>query len=61
MTSRLRMIRALAAAAAAATLVAGCTTLPTNTEPQAIRSFEPPVEQPTNLGPQPGREPDLLR
>ena len=60
MMTRFRPIRSLAAVAAAAALIAGCTTLPTNTEPQAIRSFEPPVEQPTNLGPQPGREPDLL-
>ena len=58
--TRFPRLRALAAVAASAALVTGCTTLPNNTEPQAIRSFEPQIEEDSDLGPQPGREPDLL-
>lgn len=58
--TRFPRLRALAAVAASAALVTGCTTLPNNTEPQAIRSFEPQIEEDSDLGPQPGREADLL-
>ncbi|GAB3707465.1 MtrAB system accessory lipoprotein LpqB [Corynebacterium nasicanis] len=58
--TRFPRLRTLAAVAASCGLLVGCTTLPTNTEPQAIRSFEPQIEEGSNLGPQPGREPDLL-
>ncbi|AGF71757.1 MtrAB system accessory lipoprotein LpqB [Corynebacterium halotolerans] len=44
----------------ASVLLAGCTALPSDTEPQALRPFEPAGEEQTDLGPQPGREPDLL-
>ena len=53
-------LRKLVALAATTGLLTACTTLPTNTEPQALRSFEPQVEEESNLGPRPGREPDLL-
>ncbi|MDO5511661.1 MtrAB system accessory lipoprotein LpqB [Corynebacterium sp.] len=53
-------LRTLAAVTASLALLVGCTTLPNNTEPQAVRSFEPQIEEDSNLGPQPGREPDLL-
>ncbi len=53
-------LRKLAALTAVTGLLTACTTLPTNTEPQAVRSFEPQVEEESNLGPRPGREPDLL-
>ena len=52
--TRFPRLRALAAVAASAALVTGCTTLPNNTEPQAIRSFEPQIEEDSDLGPQPG-------
>ncbi len=53
-------LRILAALVATTGLLTACTTLPTNTEPQAVRSFEPQVKEESNLGPRPGREPDLL-
>lgn len=53
-------LRTLTALVAVTGLLTACTTLPTNTEPQALRSFEPQVEEESNLGPRPGREPDLL-
>lgn len=54
--------RKLAAICAVAMMgfITSCTTLPTNTEPQALRSFEPQVDEVTDLGPTPGTEPDLL-
>lgn len=55
-----RAWRAGAAVVAVSALLAACTALPTDTEPQALRPFEPAVEEETDLGPQPGREPDLL-
>lgn len=55
-----RPVRTLLAAVSCAVLTAGCTTLPSNTEPQALRSFDVPTESATNRGPEPGREPDLL-
>ena len=55
-----RSARMLLALVASAGLLTACTTLPTNTEPQAVRSFEPQVEEKSDLGPRPGREPDLL-
>lgn len=56
----MRRLRTLSAVAAAAGLLTACTTLPTNTEPQALRSFEPQVVEQSDLGPEPGQEPDLL-
>jgi len=56
----MRTPRILTALVTSAVLLTGCTTLPNNTEPQALRSFEPQVEEDSDLGPQPGREPDLL-
>lgn len=57
------MIRALRAALAVgvvSALLAGCTALPTDTDPQALRSFEPGQMEDPDLGPRPEREPDLL-
>lgn len=59
-TRKPRPVRTLLAAVSCAVLTAGCTTLPSNTEPQALRSFDVPTESATNRGPEPGREPDLL-
>ena len=56
----MRIALTLTAVAAAVGLLTACTTLPTDTEPQALRSFEPQVVEQTDLGPQPGQEPDLL-
>ncbi|QGU03922.1 MtrAB system accessory lipoprotein LpqB [Corynebacterium comes] len=56
----MRRARTLTAVLAVTGLLTACTTLPTNTEPQALRSFEPQVVEQTDLGPQPGQEPDLL-
>lgn len=56
----MRRVRTLTAVMAATGLLTACTTLPTNTEPQALRSFEPEVVEQSDLGPQPGQEPDLL-
>ncbi|WP_018296142.1 MtrAB system accessory lipoprotein LpqB [Corynebacterium lubricantis] len=58
--------RALLPRSAVALLVVGslglasCTSLPTNTDPAAIRSFEPNDTSSDVPGPVPGREPDLL-
>ncbi len=60
MIRHLRAMRAGVAVIAASSLLAACTALPTDTEPQALRPFEPAVEEEADLGPQPGREPDLL-
>lgn len=56
----MRRARTLTAVLAITGLLTACTTLPTNTEPQALRSFEPQVAEETDLGPEPGQEPDLL-
>ncbi|WKD61803.1 Lipoprotein LpqB precursor [Corynebacterium ciconiae DSM 44920] len=50
----------LATVVAAAMATAGCTSLPTDSDPQALRSFEPGVDVGGELTPEPGREPDLL-
>jgi hypothetical protein len=56
----MRRLRTLSAVVAAAGLLTACTTLPTNTEPQALRSFEPQIVEQSDLGPESGQEPDLL-
>lgn len=56
-----RLRYGLVAALTSATLVVtGCTSLPSNTEPQALRSFAPVQSPGTDIQPQPGAEPDLL-
>ncbi|WP_246049184.1 LpqB family beta-propeller domain-containing protein [Corynebacterium tapiri] len=40
--------------------MSSCATLPHNSAPQALRTFEPLRDKPTNLGPTPNQEPDLL-
>lgn len=47
-------------AAAATMTVAGCSTLPHDTDPQVLRSYEPRVDEAPAVGPRDGREPDLL-
>lgn len=37
-----------------------CSTLPRDTDPQVIRSFQPMPEEAPPVGPEPGQEPDLL-
>ncbi|WP_151529482.1 MULTISPECIES: LpqB family beta-propeller domain-containing protein [Corynebacterium] len=49
-----------AAVLATALFTAGCTSLPTDSDPQALRSFEPGADVGGELTPEPGREPDLL-
>lgn len=56
----MRRLHTLISLGLSAGLLVGCTTLPSNTEPQAIRSFETQINEESDLGPQPGREPDLL-
>lgn len=54
--------RLLTATAVCATtvVVAGCATLPKNHSPQALREYDPVAEVPTDVGPEPDQEPDLL-
>lgn len=59
-TFRWRVLSAGAAVVVASLTVTSCTTLPTNTEPQAIRSFEAQSADNAAQGPTPGREADLL-
>ncbi|WP_347304953.1 MtrAB system accessory lipoprotein LpqB [Corynebacterium sp. SA-MJD20WY100] len=47
-------------AVASVVALAGCSTLPSNTAPQVLRSFAPQQEAVPVVGPQPGQEPDLL-
>lgn len=51
---------ACALALASVSALGACSSLPANTEPTALHSFEPPVEEEESLAPQDGREPDLL-
>ncbi|RNE49043.1 hypothetical protein C5L39_05420 [Corynebacterium alimapuense] len=53
-------MRTLIASIAVVGLLGSCTSLPTDTEPQALRSFEQSVPDTAASGPEPGREPDLL-
>lgn len=41
-------------------LLSACATLPTNTAPQALRTFDAATEVPTEMGPEPDAEADLL-
>lgn len=50
----------LIAALSATALLAGCSTLPTNTDPQVLRSFEAAQTSEEIPGPEPGAEPDIL-
>lgn len=56
----MRRMRTLLAVCTSVLLVVGCSTLPSNTDPQVLRSFE--GAQPTQeiAGPEPGEDPDLL-
>ncbi|MDO4910269.1 MAG: MtrAB system accessory lipoprotein LpqB [Corynebacterium sp.] len=45
---------------AVATLGAACTTIPSDTTPQALRSVSAPTSANDNLAPKPGEDPDLL-
>lgn len=47
-------------ALASISVLGACSSLPANTEPTALHSFEPPVVEEESLAPQDGREPDLL-
>lgn len=40
--------------------LAGCASLPTNSEPHALREFEASANEEQPAGPEPGQEPDLL-
>lgn len=53
-------LRAIAVVATASLTLASCTSLPSKTEPEAIKPFEPFTETSDIPGPEPGREPDLL-
>lgn len=55
-----RGIRLIALLTVSSMALAGCTALPTETEPEALRSFEPEDDTAPDVGPEPGREPDLL-
>lgn len=54
-----RMLTATAVTASAL-VVASCATLPRNNAPQALRTFDAVAEVPTEAGPEPDLEPDLL-
>ncbi|MCK7637706.1 MtrAB system accessory lipoprotein LpqB [Corynebacterium pygosceleis] len=55
-----RPLRALGALLLVPALVTGCTSLPGDSAPQAIRAFEPSHPTEDELAPVPGQEPDLL-
>ncbi|WJY67492.1 LpqB family beta-propeller domain-containing protein [Corynebacterium auris] len=57
---RTRRLAAVAVVATAATALGSCATLPSNTEPHVLRSFEPQAAQAPEIAPQPGSDPDLL-
>lgn len=50
----------LAAVTIAGLTLASCTTIPSSSSPQALRTFEPAAQGVENAGPYPGQEPDLL-
>lgn len=56
----MRRIRGVIGLLAVGGLLVGCTSLPTDTEPQALRSFTPIEEEAADIQPEPGAEPDLL-
>lgn len=56
----MRKIKGAVAVLLTAILAVGCTSLPTETEPQALRSFTPQSSETAAIQPQPGAEPDLL-
>lgn len=51
---------AVVTALATGLAVSSCTSLPNESNPQALRPFVPSASNPDDNGPQPGREPDLL-
>ncbi|EEW50509.1 putative lipoprotein LpqB [Corynebacterium efficiens YS-314] len=53
-------MKALTAAMTAALLVSGCSTLPSNTDPQVLRSFNADDQSAEVAGPTPGADPDIL-
>ncbi|MGP6175187.1 MtrAB system accessory lipoprotein LpqB [Corynebacterium sp. A21] len=55
-----KSLTTLLAVLSTAVLTVGCTSLPSDTEPQALRSFAPVDEGGSDIEPQPGAEPDLL-
>lgn len=56
----MKKIRSLVGLLVTASLVTGCTSLPADTEPQALRSFAPVMGEGADIQPEPGAEPDLL-
>ena len=54
------MKRVIAAVAAASLVLVGCSTLPSASDPQVLRSFAPEPEVDPAVGPTPGQEADLL-
>lgn len=52
--------RVLLAVVSCAVLAAGCSSLPMNSDPRALREFRVDSDDESLLAPQPGREPDLL-
>lgn len=56
----MKRIRGAIALLLSTSLVAGCTSLPAETEPQALRSFAPVMGESAEIQPEPGAEPDLL-
>ncbi|QPK79689.1 MtrAB system accessory protein LpqB [Corynebacterium lizhenjunii] len=55
-----RLRRIVALLALPAVVAAGCSTLPSNTSPQVLRSYDPAPQVQPMVGPQDGQEPDLL-
>lgn len=53
-------MKTLTAAMTAALLVSGCSTLPSDTDPQVLRSFNADDPSAEVAGPTPGADPDIL-
>ncbi|WP_167382160.1 MtrAB system accessory lipoprotein LpqB [Corynebacterium suranareeae] len=56
----MKNLKSLTAVLAVTTLVAGCSTLPQNTDPQVLRSFVASESTQEIAGPTPNQDPDLL-
>lgn len=55
-----RQLLTATSVAATVVLLTSCATLPTNNAPQALRTFDAATEMPTEMGPEPDAEADLL-
>lgn len=55
-----RVLRVGTSLVVSASLLAACTSLPTNSDPHVLRSFQPLQPTETVIGPEENREPDLL-